>query len=79
MPESIKSLLPPFMAVIKSYLTMDFSLWLHINIPVSSCGTKVKTFAKLTVEHVNRHRDFREIANCTCVVAGIVSVRIRYI
>lgn len=40
---------------------------------------KMKNYGKLTVKHVNRHRDFCKIANCTCIVAGIVPIRIRYI
>lgn len=39
----------------------------------------MRNYVKLTVEHVNSYRDFCKIANCTCIVAGIVSICIRYI
>lgn len=57
-------------------------LWAWLNVKYLNFGyIEKKWYEKfeLTVEHVNRYGDFGKITNCTSVVTGVVSIRIRYI
>lgn len=63
-------------------------LWAWMNVKYLNFGFMRKTkmlwgivffSVTLTVKHVNRHSDLCKITNCTSIVPGIMSIRIRYI